>query len=217
MSSPPESITEIFEELKNEVLWMHGRWTIYRQLYAKSDKRLDMLNRTSAAFFIMVQELLIGDIQLTLCKLTDSAGRGGKKRLSLEQLQKQVARHDQGLSSRLRQVLDDLKVKCQVFRRGRNERLAYLDFTTAMKKGAQPLPGVSRQMIEDALSLVREYMNTIERHYDQSETLYQHPIMGRNDGNALVSVLEHGFTYLELLRDEETALDELHEGKSGDA
>ncbi len=195
---------------------MHGKWTIYRQLFATSDKRLDMLNKTAAAFFIMVQELLIGDIQLSLTKLTDPAGK--RKNLSFELLQKQVKVHDYGLSSQLGKVLDNLNDKCGVFRFRRNKRLAHLDFDTAMKKGAQPLPGISRQMIEDALSLVREYMNTVERHYYQRETIYQRPIMARSDGNALVAILRHGFRYMELLRDEKISLaDQFDEGRWGDA
>lgn len=218
MSSPPEPIRDIFEELKNEVLWLHATWTVYRQLFATPGKRLDMLHRTAAAFFFMVHKLLLSDVQMSLTKLTDPAGKRTKKNLSLERLEKQVERHDRALSSELGKVRDELNGKCEVFRTRRNKRLAHFDFDTAMKKGALPLPGVSRQMIEDALSLVREYMNTVERHYHQPSTRYQSPSMSGSDGHALVSMLKYGFRYLELLRDGKISLaDQFDKGEWGDA
>ena len=53
-----------------------------------------------------------------------------------------------------------------------------------MKSSTHPLPGISRRMIEEALSLVRDFMNKIEAHYNDSEMGYEHFIIS-SDGDAL--------------------------------
>jgi hypothetical protein len=113
----------------------------------------------------------LGEIQVSLSKLTDPAVSGNFANLSLEQLQARVETHgDAQLAAQLRLILDTLHSKCHPSALGGTSKLANLDLTTAMKSDLNPLPGISRQMIEEALALVRQYMNTIERHYHDSET-----------------------------------------------
>lgn len=217
MTSIPKDIDDVYEELKTEITWLHGRWVVYRQLFAESEKRIDLLNDCASAFFYIIQDVLIGEIQISLSKLTDQARSGKFNNLSLEQLQALVDTHgDQTLAAQTRLVLDQLHSKCEPFRVWRNKRLAHLDLTTAMKSNADPLPGISRQMIEDALSLVREFMNKIEGHYRDSEVGYEHFIM-HSDGEALVAMLRSGMRYEELLKEEKISYDDWHHGKWHDA
>ncbi len=71
-------------------------------------------------------------------------------------------------------------------------------------------------MIDDALEMVRDYMNGIEQHYTESEYAYEHFIMS-SDANALVSMLKYGLRYEELLRDHTISFDDWHKGKWHDA
>ncbi len=59
--------------------------------------------------------------------------------------------------------------KCDTIRTRRNKRIAHFDLNTSIQLRTDPLPGVSRQMIEDVLAGLRKYMNTIEGYYCQSE------------------------------------------------
>jgi AbiU2 len=198
MTTIPARIAEVYEALKTEVTWLHGRWIVYRQLYGESTRRIDMLNECASAFFYIIQDLLIGDVQVTLSKLTDPASRSKHANLSLEHLQLQLETYgDQSVASQMRPMLDELHDKCKPFRIWRNKQLAHLDLTTSMKSSPDPLPGISRQMIEDALSLLRIYMNKIEAHYHDSEVGYEHFIMS-SDGNALLDVIRNGLRYEEL-------------------
>src|SRR5208283_4951754 len=100
MSNIPESIEGVFEEIRNEVLWLHTKWTIYRQLFGHSEKRIELLNKCAAVAFYTFEEVLFDEIQMSLSKLTDPAGKGNKKTLSFEQLQKQVKKNgDRELAS----------------------------------------------------------------------------------------------------------------------
>ncbi len=210
MKEVPESIGDIFEKLKTEIMWLHARWKLYRQIFAHNEKRIDLLNECAPVFFIVIHGVLVDEVQVTLSKLTDSARTGRYENLSFEQIQKRVeALGNYELSSQLRKILDDLHDKCKVFRHRRNKRLAHFDLNTALELDTEPLPGVSRQMIEDALRLVREYMNTIGIHYAETQTGYEHPSMSGSDGEALISWLKDGLDFSELakkLRKERPAL-----------
>lgn len=169
-------------------------------------------------FFYVVQETLVDEVQVMLSKLTDPAQTGSHENLSLEQLQSRVEKHgDANLAQRLRVLLDDFHKKCKTFRVRRNKALAHLDLATALQGTTNPLPGVSRQMIEDALALLRDYMNEIQIHYDDSEQGYEHFIMHASDGEALIGILKHGIRYEELVEAEQIDFDDSPKSKWHDA
>jgi hypothetical protein len=202
MNSLPATIEKLFEEMRNEINWLHARWIIYCELFVHSEERVDLLNECASAFFYFIEKTLLDEILLSLSRITDRARTFKYENLTFGQLQERMeALGEQQLSSQLRKLLDNLDTKCEAFRTHRHARLAHLDLDTAMKGGAKQLPSVSRQMIEDALLLVREYMNTIERHYLQSETGYQHFIM-HTGSEALVTMLKFGLRYDELVREQ---------------
>jgi len=218
MSNIPVNVDEIFQELTTETTWLHARWIMYRQLFAHSPQRIDLLNECASTFFYTIQDVLIGDVQIALSKLTDPARTGGHENLSLEQLQERVEKQGEaGLQSTLRQILDELHQKCQPFRSWRNKRLAHLDLTTAMQSTLNPLPGISRQMIEEALELVRRYLNAIQIHYGEGETGYEHFIMSASDGEALISMLKYGLRYEQLFEQRRVGFDDWQESNWKDA
>jgi len=201
MSNVPATIKGIFDELNTEVVWLHLRWKMYRQLFAESPKRIDLLNECAAAFFYVIEDVLIGEVQIMLSKLTDAAKTGRHDNLSLERLQEGIeALQAPALAQRMAKILASLKQKCAPFRVWRNKKLAHLDLTTAMRSVANPLPGVSRQMIEEALELVRQYLNCVHGHYDDTEMAYEHLITAAQDAEGLVAVLKQGLRYDELVQ-----------------
>jgi len=217
MISIPKDIDEVYEALKTEITWLHGRWIVYRQLFAVSEKRVDLLNECASAFFYITQDVLLGEVLVSLSKLTERARPGKSGPLSLKQLQKRLAKHgDHALAAQTRSVLDTLQSKCEPFRVWRNKRFAHLDLTTAMKSSADPLPSISIQMIEEALALVRKFMNKIELHYRDYKTAYEHFTM-QSDGEALVEMLRYGLRYEELLREGTISYDDCHHGAWHDA
>lgn len=218
MSPLPSGSEEVFKELKKEISWLHAKWIIYRQLFAHSERRIELLNECASTCFRIIQDTLIGEVQITLSKLTDPARSGKDENLSLEQLQKLVeAQGGVDLVIKSRSLLDDLQNKCEVIRMRRHKQLAHLDLTTTLQSNVNHLPGISRQMVEEALSVVREYMNTIEGHYLESETGYDHFLMNFSDGEALISMLKYGLRYEELIKDEKMFSDESGKGQWQDA
>jgi hypothetical protein len=195
----PVNIEEVFREIREEVIWIHGRWIIYRQLFLHSDKRIDLLNEVASALFYLLQNLLQDEVQVALSKLTDPARTGKFENLSLEQLQERIEKDgDKKLSVELHEILKKLQVECVACRTWRNKQLAHLDLNTSLQKITDVLPPVTIEQIELALNLAREYLNKIERFYTESETGYDHFIMSSSDGDALVAMLKLGLRYEEL-------------------
>src|SRR6266852_9986421 len=54
----PERLREVWAFLHSEVIWLHGRWEIYNQLYGESPGRIDLLNKTAPTFFAILQGIL---------------------------------------------------------------------------------------------------------------------------------------------------------------
>lgn len=217
LSNIPVQFIEIYDKLRSEITWLHGRWLTYRELFAKSSRRIGFLNECAGAFFYIIQEVLIDEVQVSLSKLTDPARSGKHENLSLAQLQTQLQLYgDPALAAKCRDILDEIHNHCEVFRLRRHKTLAHLDLHTMMSQLSQPLPEVSRKMIDDALESVRDFMNSIEIHYNDSEWGYEYFILNQGAG-ALMETLRAGLRYEELIKDGNLPFDDWLNGKWNDA
>lgn len=215
-SKVPLEFVKMYDELKSEVTWMHGRCLTYRELFAESPKRIELLNECAGTFFYFVQDVLMDEVQLVISKLTDPAYSGKFENLSLERLQLALNSYgDVKLAANCRSILDQLHVQCTSIRIRRHKQLGHADLVTALKL-ATPLPGISRQMIEDALASVREFLNAIEIHYNDSEWAYEHFIMHHGAG-ALLATIRGGLRYEELVKSKQIPYDDWRKSVWSDA
>ena len=150
-------IREIYEALRTEVTWLHARWISYSQLFAKTEKRVTLLNECARSLFYFVHETLLNDLLLTLCKLTDPATQGKQKEnLSLERLQNHVEKAGEPiLATECKTTLTAIDAYATPLRELRNQQLAHLDLAVALNRATQPLPPVAKHQIDDALRLIR--------------------------------------------------------------
>lgn len=103
-------------------------------------------------------------------------------------------RGDSKLARTLRQELDGLRACSGGIRKWRNRRIAHTDLPTALLLHPDPLPGIRRELVDEALERVRNLMNKIEKHYADSETEYEHVIQ-EGDGKALLVWLQAGLAH----------------------
>ena len=214
--SVPARIVEIYDLLKTEVTWMHGRWKVYRQLFGTSEQRVQLLNAAASNFFYFVQDVLIDDVQVTLSKITDPPRSRQYENLSLTLLQERIDEvAEPEFAQELSQILMEAKSACEPFRMRRNKKLAHLDLETA-RAIENPLPGISREMVEKALLQVRTYLNRIEQYYNDAEFGYEHFLL-KSDGDQLIAVLKDGLRYEELVQERVIDLHDWRKGKWSDA
>jgi hypothetical protein len=157
----------IYNALTNELVWLHGKWSQYRQLFAVSDKRIDLLNQTAGYFFGVIQITMFDDVLLHLARLTDPCeSRKGKEivgNLTLRQLPEFAS--DPTIKANLADLVDKAHAACTVARDWRNRRIAHSDLTLALATSKDPLDGVSRADVEKALEAFRKALNLVEGHY----------------------------------------------------
>jgi AbiU2 len=193
----PEPLKSRWEALDEETNWLHGRWKIYRQLFGTSPERVEVLNESAGAFFYIIQTVLMNDVELTLSKFADAARTSGRHNLTLESLVKDVSQFDATLCKELNGMLVDYRRLCQKVIHRRHKQLAHFDLATLMAEKSTPIPGASRQEIEDALRALRMFMNALQRKFTDAETAYGEIVL-TTDGDQLLSVLQRGLRYQEL-------------------
>lgn len=177
----------VYHALYTEVTWLHAKWGEFRKLYGHSKERIDLLNQSAGFLFRVVQDVLLDDVLLHICRLTDPpANKPGSKNLSLLGLAKAI--QDAALASKVRRLANEAASKADFARERRKKRLAHLDLEHALKRTATPLPGVSLQKIEDVLALFRKVLNALHHEYVKSTVKFEE-VFSIGDAGALVRCL----------------------------
>ncbi len=186
---PALDAAAVLAALQNDVDWIHVRWKMNRQLYGRSELRVDLLNDIAPQFFHTFQAVLYDDVILAVARLTDRVETGGRENLVLGQLVEIASKQWAGeVVEELRAKLAAVDEQCQPLRRLRNRRIAHRDLESALKQGAD-LPGLSRARIESALESIREFMNAYQLHLDGSQRMYA-DVLTESDGDTLVRALK---------------------------
>lgn len=179
-----KDLDEVFEKLDYEVTDLHYRWLMYRDVYAVGPEQTELLNKYGANFFYCTQFLMLDYIALAFSKITDPNSQGKNENLSLKQFHVIYSDLGEGeLVKILKEKFEELKGACSKFRELRNKRIAHADFNHALGLTEEPLPGISRAYVENALRLLSEYINIVNKHRTNSTTLYDQTIENP-DGSA---------------------------------
>jgi hypothetical protein len=193
----PDQIATTWDFLHREVVWLHGRWMMFEQLYAASEARVDALNRVAPTFFAILQGILVDEVQLTLCRLADPARIGRRENLTLETLTEKIEQMgESSLARDLRQKLEGFRLACDAIVIRRNRRIAHYDFHTHQPAG-EGLAGPSRAEIKAALESLRVYMRAVYQHFANSHMAYEHFAMN-DDANSLIRAVAEALRYREL-------------------
>ena len=144
----------VFEKIDHEVTDLHYRWLMYRDVFAGGPEQTELLNRNGSNFFYYTQSLMLDYMALAFSKLTDPNIQGKNENLSLKQFHVLYSdMKEDDLVKKLKEKFEELISDCTKFRDLRNKRIAHTDFNHALNLVEEPLPGVSRKYIENALKL----------------------------------------------------------------
>jgi hypothetical protein len=189
-------------ELWNELAWLFIKWKHYRHLYATSDATVAILNAAAPSFFYFLNTILFEDVLLHMARLTDPPEQGLERtNLTLQRLPALVSDDpalvpDAGLRARAENLLRVVLARTEFARVWRNRRIAHRDLRTYRRQHPTPLPGASRQNVEDALEAMRDLMNTLEYAFENSTTAFE-AYIGSGGADWLTACLEIGIRYRE--------------------
>jgi hypothetical protein len=79
----PENLRPLWDVLYSDVVLLHARWMMYRQLFANGVQTIDVLNESASFFFFVVQQTFLADVHLVLSKLNDPPTTSGRQNLTL--------------------------------------------------------------------------------------------------------------------------------------
>ena len=195
--SLPIEITEVFNNLQKEIVWLHGRWIIFEQLYSKSEKTVELLNTTAASYFYVTQKSLYYDILMSLSRILDEPHFGKDENLSLEIIIELLDKEKfSNLVDKLREILKKIERQKTVLKKYRNKVVAHKDLDVALKK-AEVFSTINITDIENLLKIIREFMNECEYYFLNSETGYDYFSMPTG-ARQLITQLQKAKAYDEL-------------------
>lgn len=180
----------VYHALWNQVVWLHMKWHEFRELYGTKAERIGLLNSAAGLFFRVVQDVLWEETLLDIARLTDPPKSRGKANLTLQQLPPLIV--DPSSRGRIVSLVDDAVVKAAFARDWRNRRIAHRDLALALKQGAKPLAGASRQQVDETLSAVDAVLNALSEQYLNSSLVFDHPFSEGSGAVALLYVLRDG-------------------------
>jgi hypothetical protein len=166
---PPE-VREVFEALRHEVAFLHACWDAFKQLYG-TEESVAALNDTAPGAFQLIGFLFRREFIMGVCRLTDRKDSRVRKvvmeNLTLKQLLHLVGEHcaDVQFLANLTAAVADIDKHCEPIRDRRNRAIGHLDLQTALNYHPDPLPSVTSAHIDEALRLIRDFMNEVNGYF----------------------------------------------------
>src|SRR6266545_2453164 len=137
------------KRLWDELVNLHHAWEQYLKLYAHSEDRVKLLNASVRSFFAGLQRLLIRDVILSVSRLTDPPHSRGKANLVLSTMLDDPRLADRPqLKNQLESEISEVRKMAGPVRKHRNTYVAHLDHATAVGTSVDPLPGVTRGLVD---------------------------------------------------------------------
>lgn len=188
----PKQLKGIFDHLWQDVVWVHYKWDLFLQLYDKRED-VELLNRTAPAVFRVWEDVMLDEIVISICRVTDPATTGRKKNLTLDRLGGAIDGSSYSdLKREFKKGLLDLRPVLKFARDHRNRRIAHVDLATRLNSHPEPLSDLNKRRIENALEAIATLMNLVEGYFQNSATVYKLGIP-RGEGRTLIYWLKKGY------------------------
>jgi hypothetical protein len=212
----PEPLRDIYRELEHELVWIRGRWQMYVGLFGTNEKRIDLLNETAPEFFAAIETDWFHHVILEICKLTDPPKSLGRDNLVIRLLIENTEDTYPSLAGKLK-VIDEKEVDlaCRALRVVRNKHIAHRDKAFAL--GSSPLPGVSLDDLDKALTAIGNYMDAFRVEFMGGGNMYFGHIYGSSDAKDLIYALKQAVEYTTLESEDPQFSIRLQNGAYGDA
>ena len=188
-----------FDAVSKDVTVLNVYLKLFNQLFT-TEESVQKLNDAANVATGLVQRSLLDGMVLRVARLTDRASsntpRGNVENLTFANLLENLPGETDELRQELEPQLDTINDKVAPFREWRHQMLAHSDKAAFMNDG-DLLDGFSKTDLDSLVKLFSQFLNTINRHYNDSATLYEY-VNFVGGGEELLNVLGFGLKYLDL-------------------
>ncbi|MHC4540727.1 MAG: AbiU2 domain-containing protein [Planctomycetota bacterium] len=178
---------EILEKIENQIRNASIRFELVLKLFG-SEENLSIINKSAANVFLIFHAVIMEAVVIGLNRLCDPAkDRQGNQNLSIESLRESLQITDHELQKKLLQFECAIKVEVKKLNPFRNKRIAHNDLDTHLEDLHR---SIDNNAINESLTLLQEYVNTICLHYENYSVHILNPPYPSGDGpNRLLSLL----------------------------
>jgi len=187
---------QVFSELLHEVAFLNSKWQIYENLFSHSKERIALLNKISAQFFGILQEILLGDLHLHIAKLTSAIKSNRQKNLTIRQLPDLL---NESLLPEIEPLINSSIELCMVSSTWRNKKFAHIDYDHALEYDST-LPEFSRSDIEKAVNAISAVINRINLYYFNSEIKFKSDKIEYQSVDRIIQYLNMGLKAEEAIK-----------------
>jgi AbiU2 len=174
----PEPLREIYAHLGGAAIELHGALDGLRFLYGSEDT-VKLLNDTAPAFFVRHQRLLIEDLIMSFCRLTDEPKTGRRENrqhnLTLSRLVNGLDDNAKELRKDLNQKLTRIRQHATPMRNYRHKLVAHADLAEYLAPSTNLGANISIDSMEELLREVDEFLVAFEYAFTGVEGNYYHP------------------------------------------
>lgn len=188
-----------FELIENEFFNLQLKWQYFVELYATTDERIQVLDKSARGFFGVMYDVLYDDIILSISKLAlDPASSCGNENLSFQNLLNLIS--EEKLKMELEEIIQQIKENSSAIKNYRNKTISHFDKETNIDS-QKLLNRIAKKEIEKVLSDMREFLYKVYKVLNpDSHKIYDEVISPRG-AEALLYILGKGLRYNDLRRE----------------
>ncbi len=191
------ALKDEIEAMANFCVHLRSVWRHYEILFEEGELRRTLLHRVAPTFFGDLNQVLIEQLVLQICRLTDPAVTNGRTNLTLDYVLQEVdftgAPEQQARATALR---DSIKVFRSKVVPARNRLIGHLDRDAVI--AGVPLGGASEAEWTQFWEDLDQFLNLVHTRYvDPSGTFHLNDVGMISDADSLVKALKES-TYFHL-------------------
>ena len=182
----PAELREIYSHLCGEVLRIKEKLREYRELFAKDEKQLTLLNESGPFLFFLIEQLFYDDLILSLSRLLDPAeshdsiAQKKTPNLTLFQLVEKTKLCNLALAIKLESQAKQIKQDAEpIQKHHRNQRIGHNHYANAVA-AIDPLPPVQLNLLEQVMSSSKALLSEFHRTFTGREEQFE--IFNNDDG-----------------------------------
>jgi hypothetical protein len=177
----------------NDVYSLIYEWQEYKELFNKSKKRFEIMNKSTGSFFWLIQNILLQNIILAICRLTDEIRprKIDKTHLSIYILPKAI--NDNEFKVEINKICSQIrKSVCEI----RDQRDSYIAHTDLDRIQGGSAIQIEFDSIENITDLFYKIIRIFNQKYFNSD-IVKNIISPINGARSLIQIMADGLEYRE--------------------